>query len=166
MYCPKCGHEYNKGITICPECGVGLVEERPGRDDSDSDDREFESIVATHNSGDISLIKSLLDSADIYYYIEGDTANAGGSFSEPARVYVHPDQLEEARSLLEDVELTYTARPPRVVDIDDDDDESDEYDDDDRREILDDGAGEDSEELDIDSALESHRNYDDDDDDY
>jgi len=159
MYCPKCGFEYNKGITVCPECGVGLVEDKPARIDPDPDSPEFEAIVATHNSGDISLIKSLLDTADIDYYIEGEAANAAGNFAVPARVFVRPDQVDEARALLEDVELTYTARPPRVVDIDDD--EGDEYTEDGGGDVLDD---DDDEKLDIDSALDGRHNYDDDDD--
>ena len=29
MWCPKCENEYRPGITVCPDCGVPLVEELP-----------------------------------------------------------------------------------------------------------------------------------------
>ena len=57
MFCPKCKAEYREGVATCADCLVPLVEELPVA--SDQQDIDFEEILATHNPGDIAIIKSI-----------------------------------------------------------------------------------------------------------
>lgn len=100
MFCPKCKREYEEGIKVCSDCGVELVEELPGEDDEKFEFIEFEPVFSTNNIGDIALIKSLLKSENIRYYINGEQISLihGGIFMD---VYVDKNKKEEARELLE-----------------------------------------------------------------
>ncbi len=125
MFCPRCGSEYKKGIRNCPDCNVPLVKDLPPEFDESIEFSEAP-LISTYNAGDISLVKSVLDSADITYFFKGDHVNPAHTFLEPAHLFVRKDQVEEARELLESLDLTYMSVAPEPDEDDDYDDESEE----------------------------------------
>ena len=62
------------GIIECPECEVPLVYELSEEPDIKTSVSyvEYQEILYTHNQGDIAVIKSILDSAGIIYYLKGE----------------------------------------------------------------------------------------------
>lgn len=100
MFCPKCKCEYVEGIKVCSDCGVELVEALPEEESEELEFVEFEPVFSTNNIGDIALIKSLLKSENIRYYINGEQISLihGGIFMD---VYVDKNKVQEARELLD-----------------------------------------------------------------
>ena len=126
MFCPKCLAEYVEGISVCADCGIGLVTEvpddcMPGENRGDESGRnfvpsmagdiewgDFEEILSTFNAGDIAFIKSVLEAEGIAYYFLGEFFNYMEPLAQPARLMVRKDQAEQARELLDDLSLEYT----------------------------------------------------------
>jgi len=65
----------------------------------------FEPISEIHNAGDLSFIKSLLDSEGITYFIQGEHVAHFLYNAVPMRLMVKKDQANKAREILKDVEL-------------------------------------------------------------
>ncbi len=73
MFCPDCGAEYRREFTTCAECGVSLVDALPAENRPDPDSK----IVPVFRTGDpmrLPFVKSLLDSAGIEYFVQGEEA--------------------------------------------------------------------------------------------
>ena len=73
MFCPDCGAEYRPEFTECAECGVRLVDALPAEEGPDPDSK----IVAVFRTGDpmlLPIVKSLLESAGIEYFVQGEEA--------------------------------------------------------------------------------------------
>ena len=107
MFCPKCKSEFVKGINICPECNIPLVKKLP--------ENEFIEFVKLCDSPDPSItpiIKSILDSADIQYFVRGENMQMlfGGclEFTNPrlSRVefLVSKEDKETAKELIREIE--------------------------------------------------------------
>ena len=110
MFCPECAAEYREGFTECSDCGVELVSERPER--TQHPDDKFITVFETTDITLLPVIKSVLQSAEIPFYVRGDEAmgilpvgtfgsgiNYGGQ-GLGAAVVVHEDRAEEAKALL------------------------------------------------------------------
>ncbi len=111
MYCPKCKTEYVEGVLVCADCEVPLVAhlpEEPSSFDyadhrsefSSFDYKDYEEIPEVLNAGDIAIIKSLLDSESIDYFIEGEFSPYGIH-----RLMVLKDQVEDVKEILKDLEI-------------------------------------------------------------
>ena len=108
MFCPKCKSEYGEGIQKCPECDVDLVKELTEED--------FVNFVKVFESSDPNLtviIKSILDDADIKYFVPGDNmqsilgakfAFAFGADIGNAVFLVSQEDAETTKELLKEVE--------------------------------------------------------------
>ncbi len=111
MFCPKCKSEYIEGFTRCSGCDTELVHEIP--DESKKERKkleyiEYEFIMSVFNVSDIFLIKSLMESSNITYFIQGEfSINCTGA-AGPARVLVKRDQAEQARILLMNSDFLHT----------------------------------------------------------
>jgi hypothetical protein len=101
MFCPKCRAEYREGFLECTDCDCDLVEtleplpEVPG----------FVKLATIFSEGDIAVIKTSLDKADIVYYLDGEQSHRLAPVPLGARVMVRKDYREEAESILQDLEL-------------------------------------------------------------
>ena len=111
MFCPNCSAEYVEGITECADCRVPLVVERP--DEKEIVISEFEMILTLFNVGDIAVIKSVLDSAQIEYVFEGENFNLVEPMVQPARLFVKSSQASMAKELLKEMNLHYWSLSPR-----------------------------------------------------
>jgi thiamine-phosphate pyrophosphorylase len=83
----------------------------------------YTEVLATYNPADIAIIKSILEDARITYYFRGDHLLLR-PLGDSARLMVRTDEVEEARDLLNDLELTYSETfYPREPRDDSDEDE-------------------------------------------
>lgn len=107
MFCPVCKAEYREGFTRCSDCDVDLVDTLPEEPEEEIDpDAKFVEVLRTRNSTDIVLIESILDSADLHYYIRGGLMR----FIDPlddAILMVLDEDAETAVELLKDAGLSY-----------------------------------------------------------
>jgi hypothetical protein len=107
MFCPKCKSEFIKSITICPECSIPLVKELP-----ENEFIEFVKLCESPNPSMTPIIKSILDSADIQYFVRGENMQMlfGGclEFTNPrlSRVefLVSKEDKETATELIKEIE--------------------------------------------------------------
>jgi hypothetical protein len=111
MYCPSCGEKFGWSVTECPECGVELVETRPGPPADPTI-----KLTAVFSSGDpalIALAKSLLEGEGIEYLVRAEGVQdlfgwgrIGAGYNiitGPAEFVVRDDNAERARELLHDL---------------------------------------------------------------
>ena len=130
MYCPnvECPDvkrsgipgEYRPGISVCPKCGHPLVDSQPELATVESSNeelaveyQEFVEVCSLHDPGAVPLVKSLLMSAGIRFFIKNERVQqliGGGTLgigynliAGPPLVLVEPGRAEEARQLLLDV---------------------------------------------------------------
>lgn len=100
MFCPNCRAEYLPGVVQCSECMIPLVNELPPEPED-----KYTEVLSTYNAGDIALIKSILDDAEIEYQIEGEYFNA--ILLQPVKILVLQEKVEAAREVLKDFDLKY-----------------------------------------------------------
>lgn len=105
MFCPRCGEEYQPGVSVCADCGVPLAAAPPAAEAPDLVDAE--EILATYNTGDIAIVKSLLDANRIPYLFHGENFTVVDPLIQPARLLVAPEYAERVRELLRDLDLNY-----------------------------------------------------------
>lgn len=110
MFCPQCRNEKRPEFTVCPECNVPLLEELPYELEPEYVD--FATIFESGNPALIAMAKSLLESADIQYFVEGEQLQDlfGGRMVHgfnpvigATEIQVAEDDVEEALTLLEDM---------------------------------------------------------------
>ena len=105
MFCPKCKTEYREGFYTCADCNIGLVDELPPEPKPEFVD--YEQVLATYNPADIAIIKSLLDGEGITYFFKGEYFTYLRPLADPARLMVRKDQVEDAKELLKNLNLSY-----------------------------------------------------------
>ncbi len=104
MFCPKCGAEYREGFVKCADCGVALVKEPPPQED-DVQYIEMVEVFSTYNSGDIAVIKSVLDGDGIHYNFSGESTLMMVAAGAYARLLVQADQAGRVRDILQEMEF-------------------------------------------------------------
>lgn len=109
MYCPECRTEYREGFTECADCHVTLVDVLPDEETEHEEDGRFVNLLETDSPTDIALVRSLLDSGDIEYYVEGEIMKTVQPYAQPAILYVAEEDVERAREILKDCKLNYVA---------------------------------------------------------
>jgi hypothetical protein len=107
MFCPKCKAEYNESARQCYDCDCPLVDVLPP--EPKKSDLEYVSILETYNWSDIAMIESVLEGSGIDYFIQGEPALAVVQYVEPVVVLVVKNQVDEAKALLKDLDLTFKA---------------------------------------------------------
>jgi predicted nucleic acid-binding Zn-ribbon protein len=70
MFCPKCGYEYEKKLTECPDCGSKLIDRLPEKKDPEWVD--LVTVYESENLSDLLVAKSLLEDAQIDFFPHGD----------------------------------------------------------------------------------------------
>lgn len=72
---------------------------------------EFVPVIETHNAGDRVLLKSMLDSEGISYFIQGEFSAPYMFNALPMTVMVKKDQAASAKEILKDIQLSYSYGP-------------------------------------------------------
>lgn len=103
MICLKCGKMYNSDVKRCPECNVPLFDENK--------ETELVTVLQTGDAGTIAIAKSILEDADIPYYVVNEhiqdligIGRLGYGFnplSGPPGIKVSEEDAEVAEQLLE-----------------------------------------------------------------
>ncbi len=105
MFCPKCKTEYVPGITQCADCHTPLVYDLPKEEDRpatfSNDYIEWAPLITTHYHADIALIKSILESEQIDYWVQGEFRG----FSTGVIIHVDKARLQDAQELIKDLKL-------------------------------------------------------------
>lgn len=104
MFCPKCKSEFVDGIKECPDCMLGLIEElTPDPKPVKPEFLDYSEILANPSPADVAILKLILDSKGIDFFIQGE--NAQISFATPT-LMVRIDQVEIAKELIKDLKLS------------------------------------------------------------
>ncbi len=111
MFCTNCGAEYIEGVAECADCRIPLVVELPIA--KEGEQPQFEKILTLFNVGDIAVIKSVLDSAQIEYIFDGENFNLIDPMIQPARLFVKTSQVPMAKELLKEMNLHFWSLSPR-----------------------------------------------------
>jgi len=107
MFCPQCRAEYREGFSRCADCDIDLVETLEPEPPPEYVD--FQLILSTFNTGDIAIIKSILDAEQVTYYFLGEHINLVRPLGDPARLMVRKDEVSTAVDLLKDLKFSYSA---------------------------------------------------------
>ena len=67
---------------------------------------EYRELIRTFNQGDIALIKSLLDSESIEYFLQGENFNLVRPLAQAPIFMVKKDQFIQARDLIKDLDVS------------------------------------------------------------
>ena len=108
MYCPECKAEYVDGVTECADCHVPLVWALPEEIKEQGEPVEWARLVTSINQGDLALIKSILESENIPYWVQGEHRGMvphGLGFG--AIVHVDKSRIEDAIALIKDLNLNH-----------------------------------------------------------
>lgn len=106
MFCPDCKAEYIEGITKCADCKVSLVWALPVKPEEKGEPIEWSPLVSSMNQADIALIKSILESENIPFWIQGELRGMvpHGLGLGPI-VHVDVARLDDAKNLIKNLEL-------------------------------------------------------------
>jgi len=110
IVCPNCGAELqlsdkerNSRTVNCGDCEARIDYNKEPPEITPRD--EYREILSSLNQGDISLIMSILDDAQIDYYTTGKNFISVRPLLEPVRFFVNIKQEQDAREALKDFEL-------------------------------------------------------------
>lgn len=72
MFCPECRMEYLDHVTICPDCNRRCVASLQAEQCTGFEFRDLVTVYATGNSAQLLVAKSLMEAAEIAFYVKGD----------------------------------------------------------------------------------------------
>ena len=102
-FCPECGSEYTPDVSICADCQVELVPERPSEALAEYVDWEVVQEIPSEFVG--NLIKGVLESEGIDAVVCPHEISALGGIrleSEWGELLVHTGQVQNARTVVQD----------------------------------------------------------------
>ncbi len=124
MFCPDCGAEYRPEVRDCADCGVPLVPALP-EGEAPTPDAKIVPVLRTTDAALLPVVTSLLESADIEYFVQGEEAlslipvgAAGSSVSRAslgAIVHVHDEDAASVREMLAEVRSGFPDLDPGAL---------------------------------------------------
>lgn len=107
-FCPDCRNAYKDEIEKCPDCGTPLVESLEGFEDI-----EFVELCDVEGPFKANLIIDVLEDNGIECYLYSDPVHIYPIPGEGIQftVYVNKAKIEQAKSLLEDIEKSEEMEP-------------------------------------------------------
>src|SRR3990172_9737921 len=79
MFCPKCKKKFRWMLLTCPDCGVALVDSLIHEVANPIEEAErkvkyvnYVPLYSPQNESESTLLKSILDSAGIIYFVKND----------------------------------------------------------------------------------------------
>lgn len=107
MFCPKCKCEYREGFNFCSDCKIELVEHLPS-EELPSEEFEYSELVTIAETMDFSIIpivKSILDSEEIRYFIKGEMIRSIAVLNNIMEIQVPIEDVQKAKDLLKDLDI-------------------------------------------------------------
>ncbi len=83
--CPNCSYEYIEGITICPDCGINLVDEKSFVKPEEWTEQNWEVVFTSDLEYEAEMMKDNLEGAGIHSAI---LSQADRSFPAPGDLSV------------------------------------------------------------------------------
>ncbi|HUX93355.1 MAG TPA: hypothetical protein VMV36_06060 [Ignavibacteriaceae bacterium] len=83
--CPNCSYEYVEGITICPDCGINLVDEKSFVKPEEWTEQNWEVVFTSDLEYEAEMMKDNLEGAGIHSAI---LSQADRSFPAPGDLSV------------------------------------------------------------------------------
>jgi len=107
MICPKCKGQYIDGITNCMDCNIKLVKETHENYNNFDEPQyvELVTVATTNNYFVVPLIKSILDSEEIHYFLKGEQYLNIPSLMATIEIQVPPKDVEATLELIKDLDL-------------------------------------------------------------
>lgn len=107
-FCPECRNAFKDEIEKCPDCNVSLVEKL-----EEFENVEFVELCDVDGPFKANLIADVLEDNQIEYYLYTDVVHIYPIPGEGIQytVYVNKEKLEQAKSLLEDIEKSEEMEP-------------------------------------------------------
>ncbi|HSP88919.1 MAG TPA: hypothetical protein VLN45_12360 [Ignavibacteriaceae bacterium] len=110
VVCPNCNSEFEleederkAGKIHCPDCEsyIDFTTDPP----IIKKPKEYTQIFTSLNQGDIGLIKSILDDANIDFYVLGENFLSIDPLLQPVRFFILSDRVSDAKELLKDFDF-------------------------------------------------------------
>jgi len=98
MFCPNCRSEYEEAVTTCADCGETLVAELPPEPQPEYVD--YVTIFQTTDHNQVIVARSILASADIGTFVQGEDLQNMMPMATMMDVQVLAKDVEEAKRLL------------------------------------------------------------------
>jgi predicted amidophosphoribosyltransferase len=95
MHCPSCGAELAEDAESCRAC--------QGQPQDPAQWVDFVTVMTTRDHSELAMAKSLLEAAEIEYFARNEEVEALIA-AGPVELQVHPEDEEEARELLLELE--------------------------------------------------------------
>jgi hypothetical protein len=105
--CPNCNYEYVKGITICPDCGKHLVDEKYFTKPEDWTEENWEVVFTSGKDYEVEMLKDNLESAGIASTILSQKDHnfpAPGDFSV-VKLLVRKEDVTDALEFIQKINL-------------------------------------------------------------
>ncbi len=103
--CPNCEYEYVEGVTICPDCGETLVEDKYFIKPEDWDEENWVVIFTSGQEYEVEMLKDNLEGAGINAAVLSQKDRnfpAPGNFSV-VKLLVKKDDVQNALNFIEQV---------------------------------------------------------------
>jgi hypothetical protein len=108
MFCPNCTYEYEKGIKVCPDCGLDLVDALPAEAEG-TPNLETAELADVDDDMQADVIRGMLDEQGIYSFLRTNilphsTLILAGMFGKKkyGTIIINKEDLEKAKEVLED----------------------------------------------------------------
>lgn len=103
--CPNCDYEYVEGITICPDCGTPLVDEKFFIKPEEWTEENWEVVYTSSMDYEIEMMKDNLQSAGIHAAVLSQKDRnfpAPGDFSV-IKLLVHKEDVQNALNFIQQI---------------------------------------------------------------
>ena len=117
MFCPNCKAEYVDGIFECADCHIPLVLSLPESQQNQvpQETIEWVPLITCSYMADLALIKSLFESENIRYWVQGEFRGLMRGVTSGALIHVEKTRVIDAENLIRDLDLnafSYSIRKP------------------------------------------------------
>lgn len=106
--CPNCEYEYVEGMTICPDCGTRLVDDKYFIKPEDWTEENWQVVYTSGQEYDVEMLKDNLESAGIKTAVLSQKDRnfpAPGDFSL-VKLFVRNEDVQSALNFIEEIKNT------------------------------------------------------------
>ncbi len=105
LVCPNCNYEYTEGVTICPDCGTNLIEEKSFVKPEEWTEQNWEVVFTSNLEYEVEMMKDNLEGAGIHSAI---LSQADRNFPAPGdltvvKLLVPKNEVRAALNFIEQI---------------------------------------------------------------